>query len=238
MGKKPQLRRYFRQISIISLVCVLVSTWEVLSLANAHGLTDGGRAGLFWSYLWTFVGFGLITVSLAEIASMAPTSGGMYHWVSEFAPPQYQKFVSSMTGWMGVLSWQAGNASGAFIPGTVIQAILGVNDPTYVQQKWQGTLFVFATVALIFIVNTYFIRWLPMLQNGLMFIHISAFVAIVIVLWVKAPCASAAEVFTTFTNNGNWSSMGLSLMIGQITAVYGLVGKWPLLLPTSFCIQN
>jgi hypothetical protein len=28
----------------------------------------------------------------------APTSGGQYHWVSEFAPKKYQKFLSYMTG--------------------------------------------------------------------------------------------------------------------------------------------
>ena len=79
LGKPPQLRRSFRQISAISLICVLVSTWEVLFLANDQGLADGGLAGLFWSYLWTLVGFALIAASLAEMSSMAPTSGGMYH---------------------------------------------------------------------------------------------------------------------------------------------------------------
>lgn len=99
MGKIPQLRRNFPRISLISFICVMVSTWEVLFLANSQGLADGGLAGLFWSYLWTFLGFALIAASLAEMASMAPTSGGMYHWVSEFAPPQYQRFLSYMTGW-------------------------------------------------------------------------------------------------------------------------------------------
>jgi hypothetical protein len=28
----------------------------------------------------------------------APTSGGQYHWVSEFAPPSLQKFLSYVTG--------------------------------------------------------------------------------------------------------------------------------------------
>ncbi len=100
MGRKPQLRRNFRQVSAISFVCVMVSTWEVLFLANSQGLTDGGLAGLFWSYVWTLIDFALIAASLAEMASMAPTSGGMYHWVSEFAPPEYQRFLSYVTGKM------------------------------------------------------------------------------------------------------------------------------------------
>jgi len=128
-------------------------------------------------------------------------------------------------GWTAVLSWQAGNASGAFIAGTVIQAIMTVNNPSYQPTNWQGTSFVFATVRLVWLVNTFFIRWLPMLQNMLMWLHVSAFVAIITVLWVKAPHSRAAGVFATFSNEGGWKSAGLSLMIGQITAIYALVGK-------------
>lgn len=28
----------------------------------------------------------------------APTNGGVYHWVSEFAPARYQKYLSYVTG--------------------------------------------------------------------------------------------------------------------------------------------
>jgi choline transport protein len=61
-------------------------------------MQNGGLAGLFWGYIWTFLGFFTIVMSLAEMASMAPTSGGQYHWVSEFAPRKYQKFLSYMSG--------------------------------------------------------------------------------------------------------------------------------------------
>ena len=125
---------------------------------------------------------------------------------------------------MATLSWQAGNASGAFIAGTVIQAIMTVDNPNYEPTNWQGTLFVFATVLLVWVINTFLIRWLPMLQNMLMWLHISAFVAIITVLWTKAPQNQAADVFTKFSNERGWQSVGLSLMIGQITAIYALVG--------------
>ncbi|KAF7520508.1 hypothetical protein PCG10_009153 [Penicillium crustosum] len=36
-----------------------------------------------------------------------------------------------------------------------------------------------------------------------------------------APHNSATTVFTSFHNGGNWSTMSISLMIGQITAIYG-----------------
>ena len=61
-------------------------------------LIDGGTAGLVWGYIVICIGFWLVYASLGEMASMAPTSGGQYHWVSEFAPPGGQKFLSFITG--------------------------------------------------------------------------------------------------------------------------------------------
>src|ERR1700735_2260033 len=121
--------------------------------ANTQGLIDGGLAGLFWTYMWTFLGFGIVMMSLAEMASMAPISGGQYHWVSEFAPPKHQKWLSYMTGWMSTLSWQAGTASGSFLTGTIIQALITVNNPDYSPENWQGTLLVFAMVLVLFVAN-------------------------------------------------------------------------------------
>lgn len=60
----------FRQVSIMSLTCVIMATWEYLFTANSRGLLNGGPAGMIWSYIWTLTGFGLMVVSLAELSSM------------------------------------------------------------------------------------------------------------------------------------------------------------------------
>lgn len=127
---------------------------------------------------------------------------------------------------MSTLSWQSGNASGSFLTGTIIQALLTVNYPDYEPQRWQGTLFVFAMVAVLYVVNIWGNEVWPKLQNGLMILHILGFLVVVIVLWVMAPHQSAKAVFTGFTNSGGWSSTGLSLMVGQITAIYSLLGRY------------
>jgi amino acid transporter len=224
MGKIQELKRNYRPLSALSFAVVLTAVWEFLLMANTQGLIDGGLAGVFWAYIWTFLGFGFVIGSLAEMASMAPISGGQYHWVSEFAPPKYQKFLSYITGWMSTLSWQAGNASGSFLTGTIIQALLTINYPDYVPKNWQGTLFVFAMVLILYIVNIWGAQIWPKIQNGLMVLHVLAFLVVIIVLWVMAPHQSAEAVFTGFTNSGGWPTMGLSLMVGQITAIYALLG--------------
>lgn len=137
--------------------------------------------------------------------------------------PPYLDLTTHL-GWMSTLSWQAGNASGSFLTGTIIQALLTVNYPNYEPKAWQGTLFVIAMVAIVYSVNIWGAQVWPKLQNSLMVLHFLAFLVVVIVLWVMAPHQSAKAVFTEFTNEGGWSSMGLSLMVGQITAIYSLLG--------------
>ncbi|KAK4623687.1 hypothetical protein CLAFUW4_05712 [Fulvia fulva] len=222
MGKKQEMRRVFRQFSILSFTCVIMGTWEFLLTANTQGLVAGGLAGLFWSYLWTLVGFGLIIASMAEMASMAPTSGGQYHWVSEFAPSSCQKFLSYTTGWLSSMSYQAGNASGFFLAGTVIQCLAMVNYPDYAAPNWQSTMCVLAVVLISGIFNIFCSKWFPVMNNISMTFHITGFVAVVVVLWVLAPHPPAREVFIGFSDMGGWSSMGLSVMVGQISAIASL----------------
>jgi amino acid transporter len=168
---------------------------------------------------------GLVNISLAEMASMAPTSGGQYHWVSEFSPPQYQQYLSHLTGWMSTLSWQAGTASGPFLVGTLIQALIEANYPNYDATNWQGTLFVFAVTILVYALNVWGSRAMPMIQNLMLIVHIGGFLAIMIVFWVLSPHVTADVVFTMPTNAGGWSTVGLSLMVGQLSAIYGLICK-------------
>ncbi|PVI01608.1 amino acid transporter [Periconia macrospinosa] len=225
MGKMQELKRSYRPLSALSFAVILTAVWEFLLVANTQGLIDGGLAGVFWSYIWTFIGFGFVELSLAEMASMAPISGGQYHWVSEFAPPNLQQFLSYVVGWMSTLSWQAGNASGSFLTGTIIQSLLVVNYPHYEPQRWQGTLFVFAMVIVLCVVNIWGSEIWAKIQNGLLILHIVVFLAVIITLWVLAPHQSAKAVFTEFTNAGGWPTMGLSLMVGQITALYAMLGS-------------
>ncbi|KAJ5089554.1 hypothetical protein N7532_008238 [Penicillium argentinense] len=226
MGKTQELKRNLRPVAALSFASVLQATWEFILISNDEGLQNGGLPGMFWSYIWTFIGFGFIIASLSEMSSMAPTSGGQYHWVSEFSSPRYQKFLSYVTGWMSVLAWQAGSASGSFLTGTIIQGLISVRNPDYEPQNWQGTLFVFAMVLIIYMFNVYAAEAMPIMNNLLMILHVLSWAVILIVLWAMAPHQPPSAVFSTqWKNMGGWSTMGLSVMIGQISAIYGSLNQ-------------
>ncbi|KAL8970328.1 MAG: hypothetical protein Q9197_003860, partial [Variospora fuerteventurae] len=125
---------------------------------------NGGTADLFWGYIVVLMGAGLTYASTAEMASMAPTAGGQYHWVSEFASPKHQKFLSYIVGWVCMLGWQAGLLSVGFIIGTVTQGLIVLNNPSYAFERWHGTLLVWAMTIFCVTFNTVGAKILPIIQ--------------------------------------------------------------------------
>lgn len=98
MGKTQELRRNFSFIPTFGFSAVLMISWEAMLNATSYSLPNGGLPAMIWMYVVSLFGMGAAIVSMAEMASMAPTSGGQYHWVSEFAPKKLQKVLSYIIG--------------------------------------------------------------------------------------------------------------------------------------------
>lgn len=227
MGKKQELTRNFRTFSSIAFTTCVMGTWEILLTANTQGLIAGGSAGLFWSLVWAYAGQAFVILSLAEMASIAPTAGGQYHWVSEFAPRKYQRLLSYTSGWLSTLAWQSIVAVDSFLIGEVILGMIVVNDQSFMAQRWQATLLIIATVLGLAAFNFFAGKRLALAENLFVMFHLLAFLPVVVTLLVMTPEKQTARaVFTQFTDNGaGWSSLGLTTMVGQVSCIFVVLGS-------------
>lgn len=225
LGKKQEFKRNFAFLSTLGFVSIFISTWEFVFVSLAAGLVNGGFAGLFWTFIGVVFCYGTIVLSLAEMESMAPTSGGQYHWVSEFAPPKYQRFLSYSAGWMSSLGWLASAASGNFVCATLIQSMVDVENADFAFPNWQYTLIMLAFVVVFTFFNTRGASLLPAFETVALAGHLGLFLVFVIPIWVMAPKNSASEVFTSFVDSGNWGSIGLACLVAQTSIVYCNLGK-------------
>ena len=141
------------------------------------------------------------------------------------SPPWCKKFLSYLAGWLTVITWQALVAGTAYVTGTTIQGLLILNYPDYDYQRWHGTLLFYAVLAFSLFVNTYLGRHLPQIESMILFFHIMGFFSILILLVCLAPHQPAHEVFTTFQNEGGWSTMTLAFFVGLISAMSSFPGK-------------
>ena len=226
MGKKQELMRNFRTVSSIAFTTCVMGTWEILLTANTQGLIAGGSAGLFWSLVWAYTGQAFVILSLAEMASIAPTAGGQYHWVSEFAPRQYQRILSYTSGWLSTLAWQSIVAVDSFLIAEVILGMITINNSSFVPQRWQATLLIIATVLGLAAFNFFAGKKLAVAENLFVALHLLAFLPVIVTLLAMTPeKQTASAVFTQFTDNGaGWSSIGLTVMVGQVSCIFVVLG--------------
>jgi choline transport protein len=112
-----------------------------------------------------------------------------------------------------------------FLLGTQIQGLIALTHSSYTPQPYQGYLFVILMVTIGLLFNTWGAKQLPLIEGIILVLHIFGFAAVLIVLWVLSPRNTASEVFTSFQNDGGWSTMGLSILVGQVTTIYGLIGS-------------
>ncbi|KAE8317690.1 putative amino acid permease [Aspergillus transmontanensis] len=224
-GKKSVLKRNFSVLSILAFSCTIIATWEGLLDAFLLPMANGGPADAVYGYIFAWIGTGSCFVVIAELSSMAPTSGGQYHWCAMLAPPSCMKFYSYITGLLdSCFAWQSAFASIALLSGTEIQGAAILTFTKYQSESYHGTLILWACVLVALAVNVIGGKLLPRLENLVFVLHVVGFLAILITLTYMADHKSAKEVFTTWTNEGGWSSNGIVFFIWMQGSVFAFSG--------------
>ncbi|KAJ5482212.1 hypothetical protein N7475_001024 [Penicillium sp. IBT 31633x] len=211
LGKKPVLRRTFGVFAVLGLSCTVLGTWE--------GLLGGGSAGAVYAFIFAWTGTACCYVALSELASMAPTSGGQYHWCAMLAPIKYMN-----KGWLAVVGWQTAFASAAYLAGTEIQGVAILVHKHYNAEAWHGTLIMWACLLVALAVNLAGGKLFPRLEQGILLLHILGCLAIVIPLVCLADHQTNKQVFKDFLNGGEFPTQGLSWFVGTSGCVFSFAG--------------
>ncbi|KAL5692977.1 hypothetical protein EMGR_005519 [Emarellia grisea] len=207
------------------MAVVLMATWEALSSTMVSALVSGGPVSLVYGFILALIGALATAASLGEMASMYPTAGGQYHFIAKLAPEQCRYMISWLVGWIGTFGWVAFTASAPFLAATMIQGLVVLNYEEYQAKRWHGTLIYWALLAISAVVNIWGARLISLIENASSLIHLAAFIAEFVVIWVCAPTKhSASFVFTLFRNESGWSSNGVAWSIGMLSSCYVLAG--------------
>ncbi|OQO10202.1 hypothetical protein B0A48_04559 [Cryoendolithus antarcticus] len=225
LGRTQVLRRNFKFTAILGFSSTVLVAWEILPVISVYALQDGGTAIIFWGLIAGIIGMSFVYASLAEMASMFPTAGGQYHWVSELAAPTWQKPLSYFVGWLTAMGWQVYLAGICFMVGSVLQGLIVLNNlDTYVYASWHGTLLTIAVILFASLFNTVLAVRLPLIEGIMLVIHIAGLFAIIIPLWIMAPRGDAYTTLLTFPTTAGWMNQGLAALIGMCNPIGILVG--------------
>lgn len=110
LGYKPELKRNFSVIQVFgiafSIMSLLPSIASVLSFSLA-----AGPVGMTWGWLVASCFILTIGLSMAEMGSAMPTSGGLYWWTFKFSPPSVRKPLCFLAGYANTLGLAGGFVS-------------------------------------------------------------------------------------------------------------------------------
>ncbi|KIW33263.1 uncharacterized protein PV07_00130 [Cladophialophora immunda] len=224
LGKKQVLRRQFRFSTMLGFASTVMVAWEFVLVVSPFGLSDGGTPAVFWGLLLSPIVMLPVYASLAEVASMSPTAGGQYHWVSELAPPRFQRGLSYSVGWLIALGWQVFLCSVSFEVSTLILGLATLNFPGYTILAWHETLLTIAIVVFCVLFNIFLAVRLPLIEAVVLILHVLGVFVIIIPLWVMAPRGNAHETILHITNDSGYSDEALAATIGFVPMIGMLIG--------------
>lgn len=78
-------------VETISAGWIICNSWAGIAATFALAIAQGGPSTLIYGPIVMCVLVGACAVSLAELASIYPTAGGQYHWVSILAPERWSR---------------------------------------------------------------------------------------------------------------------------------------------------
>ncbi|PSR91123.1 Amino-acid permease [Actinidia chinensis var. chinensis] len=106
LGYKQELSRSLSAIANFSVTFSIVSVLTGLTTTFNTGLTYGGPLTMIWG--WPIVGLLTLIVglSMGEICSAYPTSGGLYFWSAKLCGNEWGPLASWLTGWYAPISFE------------------------------------------------------------------------------------------------------------------------------------
>ncbi|XP_043701312.1 amino-acid permease BAT1 homolog isoform X2 [Telopea speciosissima] len=232
LGYKQELSRRLSALSNFCVTFSIISVITGLTTTFNTGLAFGGT--LTMVYGWPIVGFFTLIVglSMAEICSSFPTSGGLYYWSAKLCGYDWGPFASWLTGWFNIVGQWAVTTSVDFSLAQLIQVIIllntgGKNGGGYEASKYVVICFHGGILLIHAIINSLPIAILSFFsQLSAAWNIIGVFVLMILIPTVATEKASAKFVFTCFNmdNGDGIHSKPYIFVLGLLMSQYTLGG--------------
>ncbi|XP_020571935.1 amino-acid permease BAT1 homolog [Phalaenopsis equestris] len=232
LGYKQELKRDLSVLSNFAFSFSIISVLTGITTLYNTGLRYGGPLAM--TYGW-FVAGGftmMVGLSMAEICSSYPTSGGLYYWSARLSGVEWAPFASWMTGWFNIVGQWAVTTSVDFSLAQLIQVIIllstvGNNGGGYLASKYVVIAFHGGILLIHAIINSLSIRWLSFFgQLAAVWNVLGVFILMILIPCVASEKASAKFVFTHFNteNDAGIHSKLYIFVLGLLMSQYTLTG--------------
>ncbi|CAF1344497.1 unnamed protein product [Rotaria sp. Silwood1] len=223
MGYTQELYRGFSPFMSFAFCFTTVNVFISITIGFTYSLNTGGSGVTIWSWIIGAIFTILIGLSLAEICSVYPSAGSVYHWAGQLVSAKHAPLASFTCGWVNFLGNVAGDAAFSSGFATIINATVvlqGNNSLSIGTEVGIGIGVTFVWAAL----NALRIDQQGWLNNLAAVFQIGSTISIVIVLLVVAPTRATAHHVFTSTYNSTGFPFAYVCLIGILSTLFSFSG--------------
>ncbi|KAL9936168.1 hypothetical protein V8E36_005010 [Tilletia maclaganii] len=218
MGVKSEFAREFKSLSTISFAFSIMGLISSVATTFNAPFTLGGPASAVWTWFMGSIFNFALGVSIGELVSAYPSSGGLYSASGMLVPRKYRAPVAFFTGWLNLLGQLAGIAGTCYGLAQMIFAYVYVaTNATYVATVG-ATFGLYAGLLVMFgLINCLGTKTLARLTSSYVFINLGATIALIIIVLARTPreeINSAAYTFGEIRSISGWDSSALNFLFG------------------------
>lgn len=216
MGYIQDMKRNFSVWSVLGTGFSLTNSWFGISAALVTGINSGGPILVIYGIILIALISTCVGISLSELASAFPNSGGQYFWTNELAPKKYANFASYLTGWFAWAGSIFTSTSVALGLGSACMGCIQLYFPDLVIKQWMVFVAYQIVNCFAFVFNCYG-RVLPTIATFTLWCSLLSFLVILITVPASAPTHETARfVFANFVNHTGWKQNGIAFIVGLI----------------------
>jgi len=208
LGYKQEFTRAFSPLEVFGLTFSVFGLLPSIASVLVYAIHNGGTSAMIWGWAVASIFLLCIGMAMAELASSAPVSGGLYYWTHKLYSPNSRNLLSWIVGYANTIGNIAGIASinWGFAVQLTAAAAIGSNGAFIATTAQTFGIYVAAIISEA-IICCFGTRILARLQN----VYITMNILLCLVVIIGLPIATPKEykntakfAFGEFSNFNDW----------------------------------
>uniref|UniRef100_A0A0B7JMQ3 Amino acid permease/ SLC12A domain-containing protein n=1 Tax=Bionectria ochroleuca TaxID=29856 RepID=A0A0B7JMQ3_BIOOC len=221
LGYDPEMRRNRNTMTLLFQSLAIAAIPYGFGSPLITAIYGGGQLSMFLGWVVVCILGECVALSLAELASVYPTSGGVYYWTYQLASPKTRTSLSFFTGWIWLIGNWTITLSVNFGLASLIAATVALYHPEYVMDAWQLLVIFYGICIVTFIIAALCNDFLPAIDTLCAAFTLVSIIATLICVAVKAGAGRHSPADTLGSFDPTLSGWGnFSFFIGMLPCAY------------------
>jgi len=190
-----------------------------------------GTAGMTWGWLLAMIGIQSVAMSMAELCSSMPTSGGLYYASAVLAPKGWGPFAAWITGWSNWLVQVTAAPSVNYGAAAMMLASGSIMNPEYIPTTYQTFLLTILLMIVHGVMASLPTKWLAQVNAAGSTFNMIALVVVIILIPAATDresrglpkFAPSGEVWGTIYE-GTTFPAGISVLMSFLGVIWTMSG--------------